>query len=114
MNSYNKEKNLPVISRWIFTEAQASKSKLDAHFSFSNIKLNSFVENDNNIVVEDNIVQEISSLGGVKGTTVYLVDASTIGMQKMINKKIADGRTKTRSIQNIIWNDDKVTVTKNS
>ena len=102
MNSYNKEKNLPVISRWIFTEAQGSKSKLDAHFSFSNIKLNSFVENDNNIVVEDNIVQEISSLCGVKGTTVYLVDASTIGMQKMINRKFDDRRIKKKSIQDII------------
>ena len=39
MNSYNKRKKLPVISRWIFTEAQTGKSKLDAHFSFLNIKI---------------------------------------------------------------------------
>ena len=53
MNSYNKENNLPVISRWIITEAQTGKSKLDVHFSFLNIKFKSFIEDDNYIVVED-------------------------------------------------------------
>lgn len=88
MNSYNKKKKLPVISRWIFTEAQTGKSKLDAQFSFLSIKFKSFVEDKNDIIVEYNIVQGISSLGGVKGTTAYLIDASTIGTQKLINQNL--------------------------
>ena len=114
MNSYNKKKKLLVISRWIFAEAQTSKRKLDAHFSFLNIKLKSFVEDDNYIIVEDNIVQGISSLDGVKGTTVYLVDVSTIGVQTLINQNFIDTRIKIRWAHDIIWDDDKVTVTEKS
>ena len=50
MNSCNKKNNLHVTSRWIFTEAQTGKGKLDTYFSFLNTKLKSFVEDDNNIV----------------------------------------------------------------
>ena len=59
-----------------------------------NIKLKPFVDDDNDIVVKDNIVQKISSLGGVRGTTVYHVDTSIIGIQKLINKKFTDARIK--------------------
>ena len=114
MNSYNKRQKLPVISKWIFTEVQTGKSKLDAHFFFLNIKLKSFVEDDNDIVVEDNVVQEIWSLGSIKGTTTYLVDASIIGTQKLINQNVIDTRIKIRSVHDIIWDDDKVSVTENS
>ena len=37
----------------------------------------------------------ILSLGEVKGTTVFLVDASTIGNRKFINRKFIDTRIKT-------------------
>ena len=57
-----KKKKLPVISRWIFTEAQTGKRKLVEYFSFLNVKLKSFVKDDNDIVVDDNIAQGTSSL----------------------------------------------------
>ena len=79
-----------------------------------NIKLKSFVEDDNDIVVDDNVVQEISLLGSIKGTPTYLVDASLIGTQKLINQNVIDTRIKTRSVHDIIWDDDKVSVTENS
>ena len=59
-----------------------------------NIKLKPFVDDDNDIVVKDNIVQKISLLGGVRGTPVYHVDTSIIGIQKLINKKFTDTRIK--------------------
>ena len=37
LNSCNKKNNVLVISRWIFTETQTGKKKLDAHFSCLNI-----------------------------------------------------------------------------
>lgn len=52
-------------------------------------------------------------MGGVKGATVYLVDTSIIGIQKLINKTFVDVRINTRSIHDIIWNNDKVTVPEN-
>ena len=76
--------------------------------------MKSFVEDANDIVVEDNIVQNVSLLGAVKGTIVYLVNTPTIGIQKLTNKQFFDVRIKIRSIHDIIWNDEKVTVTKNS
>ena len=58
-------------------------------------------------------MQGISSLGGVKGTSVYFADASIIGMQNLINKLFIHARIKIRSIHDIILNYNKVTVTEN-
>ena len=79
-----------------------------------NITLKSRVEDDDDDIVEDSIVQGNYLLGGIKGTAVYLVEASTKGTQNLINRKFVDARIKTRSIHDIIWNDGEVTITENS
>ena len=59
---------------------------MDTHFSYLNIKLKSYVEDDYAITIEGDIVKGISSSDDVQGTTVILVDTSMIGTQKYINK----------------------------
>ena len=67
---------------------------MDTHFSYLNIKLKSYVEDDHAITIEDDIVKGISSSDDVQGTIVILVDTSMIGTQKYINKYLLALRLK--------------------
>ena len=67
-----------VISRWIFTEAHTGKKRLDNHYSFLNKKLQAYVEDDNNILIDDDIVKAISFNLGIGGTTAVLIGADSI------------------------------------
>ena len=66
------------IAKWIYTEAQTGRGRLDTHFSYINIMLKSYVEDGHNIDLEEDIVKALSYRGGIAGTTVVLVDASDL------------------------------------
>ena len=68
----------PVISEWIYTEAQTGRGRLDTHFSYINLILKSFVEDGNEILLEENILQAITFNGGISGTTVVVIDCSRL------------------------------------
>ena len=107
------EKNA-VLNRWIFTEAQTGKTRLDTHYSFLNEKFKAYVEDDNGILIEDDIVKAISFNGGIDGTTTVLVDSATIfGKRdfKEINFKIKTGEQETHDV---CWLEDYLHVTKSS
>ena len=86
------------VSRWIFTEAQTGKTLLDTHYSFLNKNFQAYVEDYNDILVEDDIVKDISFNGGISGTTSVLDYAENIyGSRafKKINYKIRPGERET-------------------
>ena len=52
--------------------------------------------------------------GGIAGTTVVLVDATSLGNKKAINKKLNVFKTGSRSTHEICWLDDRVQVIESS
>lgn len=67
--------DLPKIKRWIFTEAQTGRGRLDTHFSYLNVVMKSYVEDGNDIDLEEDIFKAMSYHGEVARTTVVLLDA---------------------------------------
>ena len=64
-----------------------SKTWLDTHYSFLNLKIQAYVEDENNILIEGDIVEAISFNGGISVTTAVLVDATNIFGKISLNKK---------------------------
>ena len=60
------------LSRWIFTEAHTGKTILGTHYLFKNKNVQAYVEDENDIVIEYDIVKAISFNGGITGTTAVL------------------------------------------
>ena len=84
------EKNA-VLNRWIFTEAQTGKTRLDTHYSFLNEKFKAYVEDDNGILIEDDIVKSIRSSGGISSTTDVLFDAAALFGKEGLKKNFKTG-----------------------
>ena len=76
-----------MLSRWIFTEAHTGKTRLDTHYSFINKTFQAYVEYDNEILIEDDIVKATSFNGGIFGTTTVLVDAENIFGKRALKKE---------------------------
>ena len=91
---------------------QTRKSKLDIHFSFLNTKFKSFVEDENDIVIEDNIAKAIAFAGSVQGTTSKLIDVFVIGSHKCLNRPFTKAKNKIRFVHEIIWEHDRVHLIK--
>ena len=91
-----------------------SKTWLDTHYSFLNLKIQAYVEDENNILIEGNIVEAISFNGGLSVTTAVLVDATNIFGKISLNKKRFKIRTGARKTHELFWRKDLVEVTKSS
>ena len=89
------ERNV-VLRRWIFTEAQTGKTRLETHYSFLNKKIQAYVENDNEILIEDDIVKGISFNGGIYGTTAVIVNADNLFGKISLKKDKSQIRTGLR------------------
>ena len=85
-----------VLSRWIFTEAQTGKTRLDTHYSFLNKHFQAYVEDDNDILIEDDIVRAISFNGSFYGTTAVILDTENIFGKRSLKKKKSKIRTGAR------------------
>jgi len=66
------------IVRWIYTEAQTGKSRLDTHFSFLNLKFKAYVLDGNAMTTEDGIMKALKFQNGIAGTTVKLINLSLL------------------------------------
>ena len=55
LNAESKQKGFPIITNWIFTETQTGRGRLDTHFSYLNLILKVFVEDGNNVMLEEHI-----------------------------------------------------------
>eukprot|EP00957_Ditylum_brightwellii_P167129 12722989-Ditylum_brightwellii.AAC.1 len=72
------------IVNWIFSEPGVGKGCLDTHFSFVNVKFRSYLEDNNDITMEEDIFTALGYRGGMTGTTAVLPNASNL------NGKILD------------------------
>ena len=87
-----------VLSRWIFTEAHIGKILLDTHYLFLDKKIQAYVEDDNDILIEDDIMKAISFNMGLYGTTAVLVDASNLFGNRALKKKSQNQNWSKRNI----------------
>ena len=74
MNKDNKSNGFLVITNLIFSEAHIGHSRLDKHFSYLNIIINSFLEDDNYSVLENHMINAIKFRGGITGATRGFLD----------------------------------------
>jgi hypothetical protein len=103
----------PKVRRWIFTEAQTGRGRLDTHFSYLNVVMKSYVEDGNDIDVEEDIFKALSYNGGVAGTTAVLLDASNLeGPVLSRTFKVKTGSRATHEIKFI--NNDSVEIITSS
>jgi hypothetical protein len=103
------------ISKWINTEAQTGKGRLDTHFAYVNLHLTSYVENGNNVVVELDIYLGLCFKGGIMGTITILVDCGALSGVRtdnptskrratvLENDKDFKGKTGVRATHEIRW-----------
>jgi len=94
--------DVPIISKWVFTEAQTGRGRLDTHFSYINLVLKAFVEDGNNVVLEDHILEALSFRGGIAGTAVLLYNCSNLP-SKTLEKKFKSAKVTSRATHEIIW-----------
>ena len=78
LNATSRVNELAEISKWVFTEAQTGRGRLDTHFSYINLILKAFVEDGNDIVLEDHIFDALCFRGGISGTNVVLFNCSNL------------------------------------
>lgn len=110
MSASNRKSGLPVIARRIFTEAQTGRDRLDTHFSYGTVKIKSFVENGNDILVEKNIVKPLSYQDGFAGTTAVLsvCHKSPLPASCLTKKKFKPANISTRATHDIYWENLRV------
>lgn len=113
MNKKSKIANAPILSKWIFTEAQTGRGRLDTHFSYINLVLKAFVEDGNDITLEDHVFEALSFQEGIAGTAVLLYNCSNLP-QKILKKKFKSAKVSSRATHEIIWCEDKVCIYESS
>ena len=75
-----------VLSIWIFKEAKAVKTLLDTHYSFLNKSFQVYVEDDNGILIEYDIIKAINFNGSISGTTAVLVYTENLFGNRSLKK----------------------------
>ena len=101
LNAKSRTTGAPIISKWIFTEAQTGRGRLDTHFSYINLVLKAFVEDGNDVVLEDHILEALSFRGGIAGTAVLLYNCSNLP-SKTLEKKYKSAKVSSRATHEII------------
>merc|ERR1712043_6403 len=108
-----REKGVPIVARWIFTEAQTGQGRLDTHFSYLNLILKSFVEDGNAAMPDEHILAALSFRGGVAGTTGMLLNCENLS-GLTIGKKFKTTRIGSRATHEVCWYEDKAEVYESS
>ena len=103
MNIKNILEKLPIISRWIFSEAQTGKTRLDSHFSYVNLQLSKYVNSNNKIDEPLDIYKAFQFATGITNTACVLVDIKNSNAKEITKIKTKLG---VRSIHDIIFNLD--------
>ena len=87
---------------------------MDTHYLFLNKSFQEYVEDENKILIDDNIVKAISFNVGISGITAVLVDAANLFGKRALNKNIFKIRTRAWEIYELRWRKDSVDVTNSS
>ena len=114
INTSLDDENNVVLIIWVFTEAQTGKTRLDTHYSFLNKKNQAYVEDDNEILIEDYIVKAISFNGGISSITALIVDAVNLFGKRALKKNKFKVRTGARETHGICQRKYLAEVTKSS
>ena len=85
---------------------------MDTHYSFLNKCFESYVEYDNDILIEDVIVEAIIFNSGIYGTTAVLVDAAALFGKRALKKINFKINTRARDTHEEFWREDFLQVTK--
>jgi hypothetical protein len=100
------DSNLQIV-KWINTEAQTGKGRLDTHFSFVNTLFKSYVQDGNNILTEDDIFNALCFQGGVTGATAILINGQNLhSFDKVLRdkKEFKTRKTGVREKHEVRWN----------
>ena len=109
----NAEHPSVTINKCIFTEAQTGCGILDTHFSYVNIVLKSYVEDGNDIDMEEDIFKALSYHHGIAGTTVVLVDGSRLKGPSLETKYNCD-KMGSRETHELRWDWNQAMLIKSS
>ncbi len=113
LNAESQVNGCPKISTWIFTEAQTGRGRLDTHFSYLNLILKAFVEDGNDIMLEENILQAMAFRGGIAGTTAVLLDVGNLPGTS-ISKKFKSSKVGSRATHEVCWYADRIHIYESS
>lgn len=113
LNTEFKVCNLPVIEKWIYTEAQTGRGRLDTHFSYLNLIIKSYVEDGNDVVLEEDIVKAMSFRGGVAGMSAILLNLENLP-KAAISKKFKSNSIGARATHEIRWQSELVEIYESS
>ena len=69
-----RARGLPLVLRWVYTEAQCGKSFLNAHFAYINMKLHSAILQEQSFLDQAGLFQALSFESPIHGSTVLLVN----------------------------------------
>ena len=78
------------VTKWIFTEAQTGKGRLDTHFAYVMMILYSYIWDGNDIETEEDIFKAFSSRSAIRGTVAILLDVA--GLNGPTLKKKTQGK----------------------
>lgn len=91
----------PQITRWIFTETKTDQGYLNTHFSYLIIIRKAFVEEGNNITLEEHILDALLCRGGIAGMRGALPDMANLPNAAMY-KKVKSSKIGSRAAQDIL------------
>mmetsp|Transcript_21013 Transcript_21013/g.29472 ORF Transcript_21013/g.29472 Transcript_21013/m.29472 type:complete len:980 (-) Transcript_21013:30-2969(-) len=113
LNTEARHNDSPLVTRWIFTEAQTGRGRLDTHFSYLNLILKSYVEDGNDVMLEEHILEAMSFRGGIAGTSGVLLNCEKlIGLA--ISKKFKTSIIGSRATHELCWFEDKIEIYESS
>lgn len=113
MNTKLRAECKAVVTRWLFTEAQTGKTRLDAHFSFIKNRFQAYIEDGNDILIEGDIFKALCFNGGLAGTTVVWLNADALCSTKTLKKKFK-AETGSRETHELCFSEKDVRVIKSS
>ena len=87
---------------------------MDDHYSFLNKISQAYVEDNNDIITEDDIVKDISFNGGIYGTTAVLVDEASLFGKRYFKKIHSKIKTEALETHEVCWREYFLQVTKSS
>lgn len=79
------------------------------HFSYIKVILKTFVEDGNDIILEEEFVHILSFPGGVAGTTAVLLDSAHL-QQAAVSKKFESARNGFLATHEVCWHQHKIEI----
>lgn len=76
------------VKGWVSGEACTNKGYVDVHFAYTNIVISSYAEDGNDVKTEEDTYNALNFRGGMKGSSVILIDTKGLDGQSVNSKNI--------------------------